>query len=103
MANEHGGARAGAGRPKGGANRVSKEAVDQARASGKMPLDYLLEIMRDTTADDARRIDCAKAAAPYLHAKLASIEISGDPDKPLHTTTEVRRTIVYPARRDVDS
>lgn len=39
-----------------------------------MPLDFLLGIMRDAGADEAKRIDCAKAAAPYLHAKLANIE-----------------------------
>lgn len=72
MAN--GGARPGAGRKKGGHNRVTEEAIEQAKAGGEMPLDYLLGIMRDVGADEAKRIDCAKAAAPYLHAKLANIE-----------------------------
>ncbi len=78
MAN--GGARPGAGRKKGGHNRVTEEAIAKAEAGGVMPLDYLLGIMRDVEADETKRIDCAKAAAPYVHAKLNSIEakIEGD-------------------------
>lgn len=70
----HGGSRSGAGRKKGGANRATEEAIAQAEAGGEMPLDFLLGIMRDVRADETKRIDCAKAAAPYVHAKLTSIE-----------------------------
>lgn len=70
----HGGARPGAGRKKSGTNRLTEEAIVRAEAGGEMPLDFLLRIMRDDKADEAKRIDCAKAAAPYVHAKLANIE-----------------------------
>lgn len=73
----HGGARPGAGRKPGGTNRATQEAIEQAKEGGELPLDYLLRIMRDVSADEAKRIDCAKAAAPYLHAKLSAIEHSG--------------------------
>ena len=43
-----------------------------------LPLDYLLGIMRDDGADEARRIDCAKAAAQYVHPKLSAIDASID-------------------------
>lgn len=43
-----------------------------------MPLDYLLRVMRDIQADENKRIDCAKAAAPYLHAKRASVNSDGE-------------------------
>lgn len=76
----HGGARPNAGRKKGGANRATAEAIARAEAGGELPLDFLLRIMRDDGADEAKRIDCAKAAAPYLHAKLANIEHSTDED-----------------------
>jgi hypothetical protein len=33
--------------------------------------------MRDELAPMAERMDMAKAAAPYVHAKLSSIEASG--------------------------
>ena len=42
-----------------------------------MPLDYLLEIMRDKDQDARLRLDAAKAAAPYCHARLSSTELSG--------------------------
>ena len=73
----HGGARPNSGRKPGGTNRATAEAIEAAKATGQMPLDFLLDIMRDIEADEAKRIDCAKAAAPYLHAKLATIEMSG--------------------------
>lgn len=73
-----GGARPGAGRKPGGVNRVTQEAIEAARIGGIMPLDYLLEVMRDVRVDDAKRIDCAKAAAPYLHAKRAPVNSEGE-------------------------
>jgi hypothetical protein len=36
-----------------------------------MPLDYMLEVMRDPTADETRRDRMAVAAAPYLHGRSA--------------------------------
>lgn len=74
----HGGARPGAGRKKGGANRLTEEAVEAAKESGILPLDYLLSVMRDVGADEAKRIDCAKAAAPYLHPKRAPVTGDGE-------------------------
>lgn len=73
----HGGARPGAGRKPGGASKLSQEAYERAKESGELPLDYLLRVMRDTNADEARRIDCAKAAAPYLHPKRAPVDGDG--------------------------
>lgn len=73
----HGGARKGAGRPKGSANRLSAEAREAALVSGVSPLDYMLSRLRDETLDHDIRMDAAKAAAPYIHAKLAAVEHSG--------------------------
>lgn len=74
----HGGARPGAGKPKGAASKLDKAAREKALQGGLSPLDYLLSIMRDLSQDQPARMDAAKAAAPYVHAKLASVEISGD-------------------------
>lgn len=74
----HGGARAGSGRKKNGTNRATQEAIKQAEATGEMPLDYLLRVMRDMSQEDTKRIDCAKAAAPYLHAKRVPVDSKGD-------------------------
>lgn len=43
-----------------------------------MPLDYLLRVMRDPSIEDGKRIDCAKAAAPYVHAKRAPVGSDGE-------------------------
>lgn len=70
----HGGKRQGAGRPKGGLNRATDEARQMAEATGITPLQFMLDRMRDDDAPMADRMDMAKAAAPYIHAKLSSIE-----------------------------
>ena len=75
-----GGARPGAGRKKGGANRINDEARKKALEDGLSPLEYLLGVMRDIRQDDARRLDAAKAAAPYVHARLANVAHTGEID-----------------------
>jgi hypothetical protein len=56
-------------------------------ASGLMPLEYMLTVLRDENAEPKERFAAAQAAAPYCHAKLASVEYKGDADAPL--TVEV--------------
>lgn len=73
----HGGARPGAGRKKNGHNKLTQEAIAKAN-DGLSPLDYLLSILRDDTAEKAHRMDAAKAAAPYCHAKLQPVDGQGD-------------------------
>jgi len=72
-----GGRRPGAGRKKGARNQKTAALLTDIAATGLTPLDYLLRVMRDETGDEARRVDAAKAAAPYVHAKLAPIEPEG--------------------------
>jgi len=79
----HGGQRKGAGRPKGALGRLSREAREAARATGEMPLDYMLRVMRDKDADPMMRLDAARAAAPFLHAKLAVQEVERTPAGPV--------------------
>jgi len=78
-----GGARPGAGRPKGAANKLNDQARAQALEGGISPLDYLLGVLRDSQLDRDTRIDAAKAAAPYVHARLAAVEHSGNDEKPV--------------------
>ena len=75
-----GGRREGAGRKPGGVARIDAEARKRALAGGLMPLDFLLSVMRDEDREGNVRLDAAKAAAPYCHARLSSTEVSG-PDK----------------------
>lgn len=88
----HGGARPGAGRKPGGANKATKEAYERAASSGELPLDYLLRVMRDENTDEGKRIDCAKAAAPYIHPKRAPVDGDGnDASLTLNIVTGVPR------------
>jgi hypothetical protein len=77
------------GRPRGSRNKRTRTLIEAAQASGETPLDYMLGVMRDQKASARRRDEMAKAAAPYLHSKLASIEHSGSQDKPAITGIEV--------------
>lgn len=74
----HGGARPGAGRPKGAQNKRTIEQVEAVKATGMTPLEYLTSVYQDESADEAKRIDAAKAAAPYIHPKLTNIEAKID-------------------------
>jgi hypothetical protein len=62
------------GRQKGARNRATAEARAAAEATGILPLDYMLSVMRDANADPKRRDAMAIAAAPYLHPKLSAVE-----------------------------
>lgn len=73
-----GGSRPGSGRPKGAINAKTAERTEAIIASGLTPLDYLLSILRDENMAADDRMEAAKAAAPYVHARLAAIEHSGE-------------------------
>ena len=62
------------GRQKGTPNRITAERQRQVQESGLTPLDHMLNVMRDETRDPTVRLDAAKAAAPYVHPRLANIE-----------------------------
>ncbi len=73
------------GRRKGILNKrtvAKREELALATDAGISPLDFMLNRMRDETADPQERLDAAKAAAPYVHPKLASIEHKGNEDSP---------------------
>lgn len=85
-----GGKRANAGRKSGSPNKASAAREAEIKASGLTPLEYLVSVMRDTAKPENVRIDAAKAAAPYVHPKLATVELKGDPEHPV----EQRVTVV---------
>jgi len=74
----HGGARPGAGRKPGQSTKLNQKAREEALAGGISPLDYMLALLRDEDEAKEVRMDAAKAAAPYLHPRLAAVEHSGD-------------------------
>jgi hypothetical protein len=65
-----GGLRPGAGRPpKGAEPKKVKQAAKAAPEGALDPLAYMLSVMNDSAADDARRDRMAIAAAVYVHGK----------------------------------
>lgn len=78
-----GGARPGAGRPKGAQNKLSAEARAAAVKGGITPLEYMLRVMRNPKAEPSRRDEMARAAAPYVHPRLQVTQVAGDPLQPV--------------------
>lgn len=68
------------GRQKGAPNKVTLKREAEIKASGMTPLDYLLSVMRDDKVDAAVRRDAAKAAAPYVHPRLSSVDLKAEVD-----------------------
>ncbi len=65
------------GRTKGSLNKatIAAQAAAASAHDGLLtPLDYMLGVMRDTGADKDRRDRMAQAAAPYLHARIATVD-----------------------------
>lgn len=71
------------GRKAGVPNKATAAKVAEVEASGLTPLDYMLGVMRDPAIAADRRDDMAKAAAPYVHPKLAAIEHTGKDGGPI--------------------
>ena len=78
------------GRKKGTPNKTTAAMAAAVAASGKAPLEVMIENMRhfDEAATNTSEIEvsdglrmqaqeCAKDAAPYIHPKLQAIEHSG--------------------------
>ncbi|MEX2739930.1 hypothetical protein AB3480_00525 [Rhizobium mongolense] len=73
------------GRKKGTPNRATARREREIAKSGVTPLEYMLKVMRNPKADNARRDDMAKAAAPYVHPKLASMQHTGRNGGPIQS------------------
>lgn len=76
------------GRKVGVANVRTREIADEAARDGITPLEYMIRVMRDENADGSRRDEMAKAAAPYMHPRLAAVEHSGKDGGPIPMRVE---------------
>lgn len=95
-----GGRREGAGRPAGRTSlesrgkRIQKEIQEKLEmGAGKTPLDFLLLVMQTDTNSISQRMQAAIAAAPYVHAKLSSVEVKGDPTAPLQVQSDIGQAL----------
>ena len=66
-----GGARPGAGRPKGELNKKHEAIIAAVVKDGVTPVEYMLSVMRDKNADAKDRAWAAEKAAPYIHPRPA--------------------------------
>lgn len=71
------------GRQKGSRNKRTEAQAAAIENSGLTPLDYMLTVLRDPKQDIDLRMEAARSAAPYVHPKLANIELTGKDGKPL--------------------
>lgn len=73
------------GRKKGVPNKATAKREKEIAKSGMTPLEYMLKVMRNPRASHDRRDDMAKAVAPYVHPKLASLQHTGAGGGPIQT------------------
>jgi hypothetical protein len=94
-----GGKRPGAGRKLGSVSKLSREAAKAEFDKGMTPLEFFTSVMRDPDQPLATRLEAAKAAAPYMHSRLATVEIAGKPEKPQNepepSTLEIARRLAF--------
>jgi hypothetical protein len=65
------------GRKKGTPNKRGVAQLEAAVAGGILPLEFLLQIMRNEAEPCDRRLSAAIAAARYCHTKLKAIAYTG--------------------------
>lgn len=95
-----GGNRPGAGRKAGSPNKATAERQAEVEASGLTPLEYMLGILRNDEADSKDRMWAAEKAAPYVHAKLASVEHSGSLEVASQTKEQRDAAVAAATRAD---
>jgi hypothetical protein len=82
----------------GACNRATEEARASAAATGVLPLDYMLSVMRDSAADIRRRDAMAMAAAPYLHPRLTAVDAKLSPAAAQPSPQKLLVRFVLPTR-----
>ena len=87
------------GRQKGARNRATEEARAVAAATGILPLNYMLSVMRDPAVDHKRRDAMAMAAAPYLHPRLTAIDAKLSPAVAQPSPQKLLLEFVLPTRQ----
>jgi hypothetical protein len=80
------------GRVKGVPNKRTLDVVSLVAKEGITPLDYMLKILRDETAQISERIDAAKSAAPYIHSKMPTALVM--PPPPTETVEGADETLL---------
>jgi len=93
---KNGGARRGAGRPRGSVSSRHVDLVASMMDGRKTPLEYLMDVMTDEKADEKRRDWAAEKAAAFLHPRPQPVARSVEIDLP-DTSTVVGITVALDA------
>ena len=98
-----GGKRVGAGRRAGTSDKkLRKFSVDQVMNSigsgpDATPLAFLMGVVHLPDGTEgvklSDRIQCAIAAAPYVHPRLSSVEMKGDANAPLQVQSDIGQAL----------
>ena len=79
----------GSGRKKGTGNKATSQRTADIKASGDTPLEFLIKGMQDGELGPLYRLDCAKAAAPYVPPRLTAETIKAELDATVTYITKV--------------
>lgn len=96
---KQGGAREGAGRKPGTPNRKTSEVLARALEQGLTPVEYMLNTMRDDSADPKERQWAAEKAAPFVHPRPAPTPRTVEIDLPDISTVEDIKEAIEAALR----
>jgi hypothetical protein len=119
-----GGRKPGSGRPLGSKNMTTREIAKRVSEEGITPLEIMVNIAREFYAEgmalrnlaiaerDIQKLDksynilamaleASNKAAPYMHARFSSIELSNKDGIPLEVT-RIERVIIDPVISAVD-
>lgn len=84
------------GRKAGTPNKATAAKAMAVEQAGLTPLDFMLKVMRDESVDLQERMQAARAAAPYVHPRLASKEYDAlDPEAERERLEVDRRLLEY--------
>lgn len=83
-------------RPKGSQNKKTVGKI-MAQRDGITPIEFLLSVMDDEDNAIGIRIDAAKSAAPYCHARLANVVMEHTSELAI---TKIEEIIVDPKNTD---
>ena len=98
MAN-HGGRRTGAGRKPGAIATKSREVASRAMSEGITPLEYMLQVLRSDKSNNLEKMDAAKAAAPYIHARLNAVDMTAKVQQDERTITDAELLAIAASSR----
>ena len=82
------------GRPKGVPNKANAARQAAIAASGLTPLEYMIAVMRDENNPTDVRLDAAGRAAPYVHPKLAQMQVTGKDGGPIQVEDATKAALV---------